>query len=174
MSCLIISSHVKDGLQMAKEFGLPQRIRDMIPQHHGTRVMTYFFLKAKECSNGENKDIVESDFRYPGPKPKSKEAAILMLADSVEAASRTLTDPTPTQIQGMIDRLAEAIINDDQLDECDITLREIQLIKKGFFKILTGIFHHRIDYPGFDFGSMGDESKGVAVQNPGPEQAKAI
>jgi putative nucleotidyltransferase with HDIG domain len=174
MSCLIISSHVKDGLQMAKEFGLPQRIRDMIPQHHGTRVMTYFFLKAKECNEGENRDIVEADFRYPGPKPKSKEAAIMMLADSVEAASRTLADPTPTQIQGMIDRLSEAIIDDNQLDECDITLREIQLIKKSFFKILTGIFHHRIDYPGYDFGSMGDESKGVAVQNPGPEQAKAI
>jgi putative nucleotidyltransferase with HDIG domain len=174
MSCLIISSHVKDGLQMAKEFGLPQRIRDMIPQHHGTRVMTYFFLKAKECNEGENRDIVEADFRYPGPKPKSKEAAIMMLADSVEAASRTLADPTPTQIQGMIDRLSEAIIDDNQLDECDITLREIQLIKKSFFKILTGIFHHRIDYPGYDFGSVGDESKGVAVQNPGREQAKAI
>jgi putative nucleotidyltransferase with HDIG domain len=174
MSCLIISSHVKDGLQMSKEFGLPQRIRDMIPQHHGTRVMTYFYLKAKECGSSENKEVVESDFRYPGPKPKSKEAAILMLADSVEAASRTLTEPAPTQIQGMIDRLAEAIINDGQFDECDITLREIHLIKKSFFKILTGIFHHRIDYPGYDFGSVGDELKGVVEQNPGSKQAKAI
>jgi putative nucleotidyltransferase with HDIG domain len=174
MSCLIISSHVKDGLQMAKEFGLPQRIRDMIPQHHGTRVMTYFYLKAKESGVGENREVVEADFRYPGPKPKTKEAAILMLADSVEAASRTLTDPIPAQIQGMIDRLAEAIINDNQFDECDITLREIQLIKKGFFKILTGIFHHRIDYPGYDFGNFGKEIKGVAEQNPGSEPANSL
>ncbi len=172
MSCLIISSHVKDGLQMAIETGLPERIRDMIPQHHGTRVMTYFYLKAKESAQGSGTQVPEDDFRYPGPKPQSKEAAILMLADSIEAASRTLTDPTPAQIRGMIDRLTEAIINDEQFNECDITLREVQLIKKSFFKILTGIFHHRIDYPGYDFGKREQENKRVAGPNPSPEQAK--
>jgi len=174
MSCLIISSHVKDGVQMAKEMGLPQRIRDMIPQHHGTRVMTYFYRKAKESSTGENGEILEADFRYPGPKPRSKEAAILMLADSVEAASRTLTDPASAQIKGMIDRLAEGVISDDQLDDCDITLREVQLIKGSFFKILTGIFHHRIEYPGYDFGRGRNELKAVAGTDSDSKQANSI
>ncbi len=174
MSCLVISSHVKDGVQIAKEMGLPQRIRDMIPQHHGTRVMTYFYLKAKESSTEESKEVSEADFRYPGPKPQSKEAAILMLADSVEAASRTLTNPASAQIRGMIDRLANDIISDDQFNDCDITLREVQLIKESFFKILTGIFHHRIDYPSYDFGRGRDELKGVAGTNSGSEQTKAI
>jgi putative nucleotidyltransferase with HDIG domain len=174
MSCLVISAHVKEGVQMAKDLGLPQRIRDMIPQHHGTRVMSYFYRKAKESVAGENKEILEADFRYPGPKPLSKEAAILMLGDSVEAASRTLTDPDPEQIREMIDRLVEAVIGDGQLDDCDITLREIQLIKESFFKILTGIFHHRIDYPGYDFGRRRDGLKGVAGTNSSSEQTKAI
>ncbi len=174
MSCLVISSHVKDGVHMAKDLGLPQRILDMIPQHHGTRVMTYFFMKAKESSMGESKEILEADFRYPGPKPQSKEAAILMLADSVEAASRTLTDPASAQIRAMIDRLADAVISDNQFDDCDITLREVQLIKESFFKILTGIFHHRIEYPSYDFGHGRDELKGVARTDSGSEQTKAI
>jgi hypothetical protein len=174
MSCLIISSHVKDGLQLAKEIGLPQRISDMIPQHHGTRVMTYFYQKAKDSIEEERREIIEADFRYPGPRPQSKEAAIIMMADSVEAASRTLSDPSPAQIQGMIDRLAEAIVNDNQFDECDITLRDVQLVKESFLKILAGIFHHRIDYPGYDFRSMGNESQRTAFQNPDSEQAKAI
>jgi hypothetical protein len=174
MSCLIIGRHVKDGMQLAEESGLPQRISDMIPQHHGTRVMTYFYQKARDSIEDQSSEIIEADFRYPGPKPQSKEAAIIMMADSVEAASRTLSDPTPAQIQGMIDRLADAIIKDNQFDECDITLRDVQLVKESFFKILAGIFHHRIDYPGYDFRGMGDESKRPALQNPGSEQAKAI
>jgi putative nucleotidyltransferase with HDIG domain len=174
MSCLIIASHVKDGQQLAKEAGLPQRIGDIIPQHHGTRVMTYFYQKAKGSRDYEGNEIIEANFRYPGPKPQSKEAAIMMMADSVEAASRTLSDPSPAQIQGMIDRLAEDIIRDNQFDECDITLRDIQLVKESFLKILAGIFHRRIDYPGYDFRRMGDESKRTALQNPDSEQAKAI
>ncbi len=174
MSCLIIASHVKDGLQLAKEIRLPQRIGDMIPQHHGTRVMTYFYQKAKDSVDNEKIEVAEAHFRYPGPKPQSKEAAIMMMADSVEAASRTLSDPTPAQIQGLIDRLADDIIDDNQFDECDITLRDVQLAKESFLKILAGIFHHRIEYPGYDFRRTGDEPKKSALQNPGPEQAKAI
>ena len=175
MSCLIIASHVKDGLHFAKESGLPPRISDMIPQHHGTRIMTFFYQKAKDAIDADKSKLVESDFRYPGPKPKSKEAAIMMLADSVEAASRTLGDtPAPAQIRGMIDRLAESIIDDGQFDDCDITFRDVQLIKASFFKILAGIFHHRIDYPGYDFKRMGDESKGTALQDSDSEQAKTI
>ena len=174
MSCLIIASHVKDGLQLAKEVRLPQRISDMMPQHHGTRVMTYFYQKARDSVDSEKIEVAEAHFRYPGPKPQSKEAAIMMMADSVEAASRTLSDPTPAQIQGLIDRMADDIINDNQFDECDITLRDVHLVKESFLKILAGIFHHRIEYPGYDFKHTGDESKRSALQNPGPEQAKAI
>ena len=174
MSCLIIASHVKDGLELAREIGLAQQIRDMIPQHHGTRVMTYFYQKAKDTLDQKNQEVEEGDFRYPGPKPQSKESAIIMMADSVEAASRTLSNPTPAQVQGMINRLVDAIVADDQFDECDITLRDIRLVKESFFKILSGIYHRRIDYPGYDFSESGIESEKVALQNSGPRPAKAI
>ncbi|HSW38412.1 MAG TPA: HDIG domain-containing protein, partial [Acidobacteriota bacterium] len=174
MSCLILCSHVKDGLELAGEAGIPQRISDMIPQHHGTRVMAYFYQKARDSADAARGKIIETDFRYPGPKPRSKEAAIMMMADSVEAASRTLAEnPTPTQIHGMIDRLVDSMIADDQFDSCDITLREIRLAKESFFKIITGIFHHRIEYPGYDFKSKGNGLKTSDVNDPGPEQAKA-
>ncbi len=174
MSCLIIASHVKDGLELAKEIGLAERIRDMIPQHHGTRLMTYFYQKAKDSAGSRNQEVVETDFRYPGPKPQSKEAAIMMMADSVEAASRTLSNPTPVQIQGMINRLVDAIIADNQLDECDITLREIRIVNESFFKILTGIYHRRIDYPGYDFKESSGEDSRSTIQSSGSKQATAV
>jgi cyclic-di-AMP phosphodiesterase PgpH len=171
----IISSHVAEGLQLAKQFGLPQSITDMIPQHHGTRVMEFFYQKAKDLVHCGAAEVAEAHFRYPGPKPKNREAAIMMMADSVEAASRTLPDePTPAQILGMIDRLVDMIVQDGQLDECDITLREIQLVKESFFKILTGIFHHRIDYPGYDFKRTDDESQSPSKPDPSSKQAETI
>jgi putative nucleotidyltransferase with HDIG domain len=173
MSCLIIASHVKDGLALAKEIGLAGRISDMIPQHHGTRVMSYFYHKAKDSAGGRTEEVVETDFRYPGPKPQSKEAAIMMMADSVEAASRTLTNPTPAQIEGMIDRLVDAIIADNQFDECDITLRDIRIVKESFFKVLSGIYHRRVDYPGYDFKNVGEETASASVESSGAQQAKA-
>jgi cyclic-di-AMP phosphodiesterase PgpH len=174
MSCLIIASHVKDGLELAREIGLSKKISDMIPQHHGTRVMTYFYQKAKDSIDLKNQEVEEVDFRYPGPKPQSKEAAIIMMADSVEAASRTLSNPTPAQIQGMISRLVDAIVADDQFDECDITLRDIRLVKESFLKILSGLYHRRIDYPGYDFSESGIESEKLPLQNSGPRPAKAF
>jgi putative nucleotidyltransferase with HDIG domain/prepilin-type N-terminal cleavage/methylation domain-containing protein len=174
MSCEIISSHVKDGLRLAKRTGLPQRISDMIPQHHGTRMMTYFFQKAREAANGHAEGTAESDFRYPGPKPQSREAALLMMAESGEAASRTLSQPTAAQVQGMIDRLVDDIVDDNQLDECDITLRDVLVVKESSAKILTGIFHHRIDYPGYDFRGTDENSSGPVAQNPGPEQTTTV
>jgi cyclic-di-AMP phosphodiesterase PgpH len=171
----IISSHVPEGLLLAKEFGLPRSISAMIPQHHGTRVMTYFYHKAKDSADSGVVEVAEADFRYPGPKPQSREAAIMMMADSVEAASRTLSDePTPAQIRGMIDRLVDAIVQDNQLDECDITLREIRLVKESFFMILTGIFHHRIDYPGYDFRRIDNESQSPSQPDPGSKQSETI
>jgi len=174
MSCLIIASHVKDGLELAKEIKLAQDIRDLIPQHHGTRIMTYFYRKALDSVNGKNQEIDEVDFRYPGPKPQTKEAAILMMADSVEAASRTLNDPSPAQIRGMIDRLVDAVLADNQLDECDITLREICQVKESFFKILTGLFHRRLDYPDYDFTAAEEKPDKIPVTNSSPKHAKAI
>jgi putative nucleotidyltransferase with HDIG domain len=174
MSCLIIASHVKDGLDLADEIGLPQDIRDFIPQHHGTRIMTYFYRKALDSMNGKGQDIDEVDFRYPGPKPQTKEAAILMIADSVEAASRTLTNPSSAQIQGMIDRLVDAVLNDNQFDECDITLREVGLAKEAIFKILTGGYHRRPDYPGYDFNAAEGKADKILVPNSGTKHAKAM
>jgi putative nucleotidyltransferase with HDIG domain len=174
MSCLIIASHVKDGLELAKEIRLAPDISDLIPQHHGTRIMTYFYRKALDASNGKSHEIDEVDFRYPGPKPQSREAAILMMADSIEAASRTLSDPSPAQIQGMIDRLVDSILADNQFDECDITLREIGLVKEAFFKILTGLYHRRLDYPGYDFKALEDRPERAAVSNSSPGHAKAV
>jgi cyclic-di-AMP phosphodiesterase PgpH len=174
LSCMIIANHVRDGLELAREFRLAPMIRDMIPQHHGTRVMSYFFQKAKGSPNRTTQGALETDFRYPGPKPQSKEAAIMMMADSVEAASRTLTDPSPAQIQGMINRLVDAVVMDNQFDECDITMREIHLVKGSFLKVLTGIFHRRIDYPGYDFQGAGNENEKNLVQSAGSKQAKAI
>jgi hypothetical protein len=151
VSGTILAGHVKDGLELAKPAGLMEPIRDMIPQHHGTRLMTFFFQKAKETALASGQEVKEEDFRYPGPKPQGKEAAILMMADSVEAASRTLSNPSPAQIQGLIDRLIDDVLADNQLDECDITLREIRLVKESFLRVLSGFHHRRIDYPGYDF-----------------------
>ncbi|MBN2319571.1 MAG: HDIG domain-containing protein [Acidobacteria bacterium] len=174
ISCLVLNRHVKDGLKLAKEIGLPERIREMIPQHHGTRMMTYFFKKARQTADNRNGEVLDADFRYAGPKPQTKEAAIMMMADSVEAASRTLLDPNSSQIKGMIDRLVNGILEEDQFDECDITLSDIRLVKESFFKILTGVFHRRIDYPDYDFKRIDPEAEGTAVPNTGSEQAKTV
>ncbi len=166
MSSLILASHVKDGLAIAKEIKLLPRVRDLIPEHHGTRVMTYFYRKAKEAESNQGKKINESDFRYPGPKPQSKEAAILILADQIEAASRTLEDPSPGQIRGMIRRLVQGTIEDGQFDECDITMKELDQIAETFGRVLSGMYHHRVQYPGFDFnkGVVGTETETQSIQ----------
>jgi hypothetical protein len=172
MSCRILAGHIKDGLELAKAAGIPEAVRDMIPQHHGTRIMTYFYEKAKEQKNSENREIQEAEFRYPGPKPQSREAAILMMADSVEAASRTLSDPSPTEIQGLIDRLVGDVVADNQLDECDITIREIHTVKESFFKVIRGVYHHRIDYPGYDFKLPQGRVDGTPPPNPATNEAE--
>jgi putative nucleotidyltransferase with HDIG domain len=148
MSSLILSAHVKEGVELAKEFKLPEPIIDVIQQHHGTCLMTYFYQKAKDTLEIEPK---EEDYRYQGPKPKSRVAALVMLADAVEAASRSLKDPTPSRIENLVERIVNHIFIDGQLEDCELTLRDISLIKKRFIYILTGIHHKRIDYPGFDF-----------------------
>jgi putative nucleotidyltransferase with HDIG domain len=152
MSALIISSHVKDGVRMAREARLPEQIVDIIPQHHGTRLMTYFYEKARKQAAASGTEINEADFRYPGPKPQTKEAAIFMLADGVEAASRTIDEPTPSRLKDAIHQIAGRIVLDGQLDECDLTFADLEKIEQAFHRTLVGMYHHRVDYPGFDFG----------------------
>lgn len=147
MSSLILTSHVKDGVELALENRLGERIVHIIQQHHGTSLISYFYQKAKEKENPEMDSIDEKDFRYPGPKPQTKEAGIVMLADAVEAASRTLSEPTPSRIKGLVQRIVNNIFLDGQLEECELTLKDLQKIEESFSRILTAIFHQRIDYP---------------------------
>jgi membrane-associated HD superfamily phosphohydrolase len=136
-------------LRLAKEIGLPQRVADFIPQHHGTRTLHFFLRKAEEqAGNGEK--VCEADFRYPGPKPQFKEAAILMLADSCEAAARSLAHPDPESISSIVVRIFDAVVSDGQLDECNLTLRELTEIREAIVASLVAIYHSRIDYPGFN------------------------
>jgi putative nucleotidyltransferase with HDIG domain len=151
MSALIIASHVKEGIEMAREMDLPQQIIDIIPQHHGTKLIKYFYEKAKEHHDPSLGEISEEEYRYPGPKPQTKEAGIIMIADGVEAASRTLEDPSPARLKGVIRQIIDYIFVDGQLDECDLTLRDLDKISRVFLRVLQGMHHHRVDYPGFDF-----------------------
>jgi len=144
MSALILMAHLKDGVEMAREQRLGEALVDIIRQHHGTSLMKFFFERAKQR---DEREVDEHDYRYPGPKPQTREAALIMLADAVEAASRTLTDPTPARIQGMVQKIINNIFIDGQLDECELTLKDLHNIAKSFNRVLGGIFHHRIDYP---------------------------
>ncbi len=147
MSALILMAHVKDGVEMARESRLGQALMDIIRQHHGTSLMKFFYDRAKSKADPEVEQIDERDYRYPGPKPQTREAALIMLADAIEAASRTLTDPTPARIQGMVQKIINNIFIDGQLDECELTLKDINNIAKSFKLVLGGIFHYRVDYP---------------------------
>jgi len=145
MSKRILMAHVKDGVEMAKENKLGQVIIDTIKQSHGTSLITYFYEKARQLKGEEA--VKRDDFRYPGPKPQTREAAIVMLADVVEAASRTIDNPTPSRIQGLVQNLINNVFSDGQLDDCELTLKDLHKIAKSFNKILYGIHHHRIEYP---------------------------
>lgn len=146
MSSLIITSHVKDGIEIARQHRLGRIIQDIIAQHHGTSIITYFYQKAREMQD-DDQPVSDKDFRYPGPKPQTKEAGIVMLADAVQATSKTLIDPSPSRIQGMVQRIINNIFVDGQLDECELKLKDLHLIAESFNRILNGIFHARIDYP---------------------------
>lgn len=148
-SAKIITAHVTYGMKLAKEIGLPKRIADFIPQHHGTRTL-HFFLRKAQAQAAEGEEIDDTDFRYPGPKPQFKESAVMMMADSCEAAARSLARPDPENIRSIVSKIVDAIVSDGQLDECDLTLRELTTIKESMITSLTAIYHARIDYPGFN------------------------
>ncbi|EGW38704.1 hypothetical protein DOT_3377 [Desulfosporosinus sp. OT] len=155
LSSLIITSHVKDGLEMAKDNKLPQQIQDIIAQHHGDGLVSFFYHKALE----ENDEIPEEAFHYEGPKPQTKEAALVALADNVEAAVRSMKQPTPGRVEGFVRKIVKDKLNDGQLDQCDLTFQDLDRIAMAFVRVLTGIFHSRVEYPDLPANGNGMLSK---------------
>ncbi len=146
MSALVIGAHVKEGIELGRKWRLPQAVIDFIPEHHGTMVMEYFYHKA--LSSESNAPVKVDDFRYPGPKPRSRETAILMLADAVEAATRSLAKPTPSRIREITKQVMDKRMLSGELDESGLTLSDLARIREAFIPLLTGIHHSRIVYPG--------------------------
>jgi cyclic-di-AMP phosphodiesterase PgpH len=146
-SARIIAGHVRDGIDLGYEYGLPVQIIGFIPQHHGTSVMSYFYGKALRELGGDEEAAARDKYRYSGPNPQSREAAILMLADGVEASVRSLEEKDEVSIRNMVDRIVDARVEDGQLDEADVTLRNIAQIKEAFVQQLLGMYHSRIQYP---------------------------
>lgn len=177
MSSLILISHVKEGIELARQAHLPRQVIDIISQHHGTSFISFFYKKALEARERLQNQrgaalppINVDDYRYPGPKPQTKEAGLVMLADVVEAACRSLSDPTPARIQGMVSRLINNIFSDGQLEECELTLKDLHSIAKHFNQILASIHHQRIEYPTVPL----KEDKGKAdASDPNQRDAKS-
>ena len=144
-----IIAHVKDGADLGRQHHLPESIIDFIQQHHGTTLVEYFFRRASEQSQTDPDagEVDESSFRYPGPKPQTKEAAVLMLADAVESASRVLIEPTPARIESLVEDIAMKRLLDGQFDECGLTLQEVATIRDSLVKSLTAVYHGRVKYP---------------------------
>lgn len=170
MSTKVIISHVKDGVELAREYKLAGPILEAIVEHHGTGLLQYFYNKAVNEAVKRGEMVSEDEFRYPGPKPQSRESGILMVADSVEAAARTLKSPTPAQIQSLVRRIVTSKMGDGQLDDCRLTLRELSQIEDAFTRVLTlGFYHHRIEYPELQ-RRQGVRSGG----NPGQSQLRRL
>ena len=147
LSTRIITSHAADGLELARKYKVPSIIQDFIVEHHGTTPVVYFFHKAK---NQGKEEVELEDFRYPGPKPRSRETAIIMLADTVEAAVRAMTDHTPEKVEALIRKLIREKLDDGQFDDCNLTIRDMNTIALTFTSVITGIFHERVKYPTVD------------------------
>jgi putative nucleotidyltransferase with HDIG domain len=149
MSTLIIIAHVKEGAELARQYKLPQPIVDLISEHHGTTLVEYFYRRATERQQADPDagDVDEQTYRYPGPKPTTRESAVLMLSDAVESASRALTEPTPARIASLVHELAMKRLLDGQFDECGLTLEELELIEQSLVKSLTAVYHGRVKYP---------------------------
>ncbi len=145
MSTLIIHNHVKEGVELAVRYKLPRVVTEAIQQHHGQSLLKFFYEKAKEL-NDTGRPVEETEFRYPGPKPQTRENAIILLADVVESAARTVRDPSPARLQGMVQKLINRFFTDGQLDECDLTLKNLHDIARSFNLTLGAIYHQRPDY----------------------------
>jgi membrane-associated HD superfamily phosphohydrolase len=149
MSTLVIIAHVKDGADLARQAKIPESIVDFIQQHHGTTLVEYFYRQASESKKADphGSEVDESSFRYPGPKPQTKEAGILMMADAVESASRVLVEPTPSRIESLVEDISRKRLLDGQFDECGLTLEEVRKICDSLVKSLTAVYHGRVKYP---------------------------
>jgi putative nucleotidyltransferase with HDIG domain len=159
MSALIIASHVKEGAELARKSRLPDPILSGIREHHGTKLIRYFYQKALSKVEPGSPSVLESDYRYPGPKPSNRINGILMIADAVEAASRTIAEPTPAKIAAMVRAISNDCLRDGQFDECDLTIRDLSTVNDALIRTVTTMFHHRIDYPGFDFNKETGEPR---------------
>ncbi|MEO6694409.1 MAG: HDIG domain-containing metalloprotein [Ignavibacteria bacterium] len=160
MSTKIIISHVKDGIEFAKKHNLPEVIIDFIPQHHGTTLVSFFYDKAK---NSSKEEVADYSYRYAGPKPQTKETGIVMLADAIEASTRSIEDPSPQKLENKIRDVIRARFMEGELDECDLTLKDLTKIKESFLKILLGIHHHRIKYPDSPELELVSDAKGKSA-----------
>lgn len=156
MSKTILIAHVKDGVELGMEYKLGKPIIDVIVQHHGTTLIAFFYNRAIERQDADTDEVVEEEFRYPGPKPQFPEAALCMLADSIEAAARSLDEPNPMRLRNIVKNIIHRKFMDGQLDDCDLTLRDLSLIEDAFIRILHGIYHQRIDYPKKAGGGAGE------------------
>jgi putative nucleotidyltransferase with HDIG domain len=165
MSLLVIVGHVKDGIELAREYILPRPIQHFIESHHGTTLVEYFYHAAKSQNGG---DVQEIEFRYPGPKPRTREAAILMLADAVESATRSLADPNPSRIDSLVRTISRKRLTDGQYDQCDLTFRELGLIEESTIKSLCAIYHGRITYPSQKEEREEKEPEAAAATPPTP------
>lgn len=165
MSTLVIKNHVKEGMELARKLKLPRPLREIIEQHHGTSLVRYFYAKAKQTSDAEGKSVGEEVFRYPGPQPQTKEAGLVMLADAVEAASRSLKSPTKDNLKRVITDIFNATLQDGQLDACDFSLRELRAVAAEFLTVLYAIYHPRVEYPGFGFNGRPASAKPPAAAN---------
>ncbi len=163
ISRLVILNHVKEGIELAQKYKLSQKIIDFIPQHHGTSLIYYFYQRALESAQ-EDEVVNQENFRYPGPKPQTKETAIVLLADSVEGAVRALDDPNANRIDEVVHKVVNNKFIDGQLDECDLTLKEIEKICSTFTRVLTAMYHTRIKYPEKKNGN-GHQSKKLSETN---------
>lgn len=163
MSKTLLIAHVKDGVEMGMAYKLGKPIIDGILQHHGTTLISYFYNKALDLKKEDDPEISDQDFRYPGPRPQFREAALCMLADSIEAAARSLDEPTPARLQNIVKNITQRKFSDGQLDECNLTLKDISKVEAAFIRILLGIYHQRIDYPRSAGGGLGDVGQSGSV-----------
>lgn len=173
MSLLVIVGHVKDGVELAREYGIPRSLHHYIESHHGATLVEYFYHAAQQ--KAEEKDAerpAEIEYRYPGPKPRSKEAAILMLCDGVESATRAMSDPSPARIEALVDKMARKRLLDGQFDNCDLTLRELHIIEESLIKQLCSVYHGRIAYPK-DEGKPGEKQGARTAERSGEKPAPA-
>jgi putative nucleotidyltransferase with HDIG domain len=173
MSALVIAAHVKEGVELARKAKLPEPILSAIREHHGTKLIRYFYQKALTKTDPARVPVQEMEYRHSGPKPTTRVNGILMIADAVEAASRTLIDPTPAKIRAMIQTIVDDCLRDGQFDECDLTMRDLAMIVDTLDRAVANIYHHRIDYPGFDFNRETRGRRRTGDAGPLPEAAAA-